>query len=100
MTIDQLNEANRLRSRATATANLSKEFSDVNEYRSIIFFPTKTTVGINPTEIKLHGNVIMGIADRPEVRAAADACILLMRAALEAEAKRHADAFDAFTITD
>lgn len=97
MTIDQLNEANRLKARATATANLSTEFANVEEYRSIIFFPMNTTVGITPTEIKLHGNVVMPIADRPEVSAAADACILLMKAALEAEAKRHAAAFDAFT---
>jgi len=93
MTLDQLNEANRLKSIADNSATLLLGFSDLTG--EILFRRSgRDSIDIS----RLHnGKGSVEMKDRPEVLAASTACMMLMRNALEAEAKRHAAAFDAFT---
>jgi len=93
MTLDQLNEANRLKKLADNSAEIFARFQNLN---GEIFFRASQGGGCDPTS--LHNGIgEVPLKDRPEVLAASTACMMLMRNALESEAKRHAAAFDAFT---
>ena len=98
MTKEQLENANALNRMAQATANLKKDFNADTMYK-VIFFP-KGKTGVDPTELKLHGTTLCKFENRPEVFAAVQAAIILMRSAIEAEAIRHAKEFDSLEFNE
>jgi len=95
MTLDQLNEANRLKKLAENSQKLLANFQGLD---SGIIFTKRQGSSSEPTNLHDGGGKIP-LQDRPEVFAAAASCMMLMKSALEAEAARHAKAFDEFTIT-